>query len=995
MHTVQWLLDPSCLVDIVAFESALNAVANRAELEQAMHLYRGELLPQCYEDWILPRREQLRQQAMDALVRLVNLLEEERNYRGALAYCRQLQQIDPYNEETYRRLMTLHGSMGDRAGALRVYQLCVKVLQEELDAAPAPATRELYQRLLDTTTGPPSHTEPDQNQPLLVGRRSEWKRLLDLWFAAGSGRASCVVISGEAGIGKTRLAEELATWVQRQGYSAAIARCYAAEGALTYAPVVAWLRSPALRQRIPSLDPIWRREVARLLPEVLAGQTDLPKAAPLTQGWQRQHLFEALTRAILAVGGPQLLWIDDMQWADRDTLEWLHYLLRYEPSANAQQPVQLLVVATVRREEVDGDHPLESLLAALRQTERLHEIALGPLTAEETAALAAHLAGHTILPAQAGDLHREAEGNPLFVVEMMHARQGREERNGDFSPQDKTLPALPPKLHAVIQARFARLSQHAHELVGLAATIGRAFSLGVLARAWGQDDETLVRSLDEVCQRRIVRERGAEGYDFTHDKLREVAYHSLSAARRRLLHRRVAMALEGEHAQALDEVSGQVAMHYEMAGLVDQAVPFYQRAAEIAQRIYANAEALQFYRRALALQKESGHAEPQQALRLHEQLGDLLHFIGHYAEARVAYLDAARSVPPVDRIDAARLHRKLGNAWREQYHYQTALQLYGEARSLLEETRPKDAGNAEEAAHLPDDQDARAWGQEWVQLLLEMRSVYYWLGQVQEDEALAAIMQPVVERYGTGSQRADFYRTNASAAFRRNRSVATPAMVAGMRQSLAALLAAQDQERIPAAYFMLGFTLLWSGDAEAALAPCHTALHLAEQTGDISLEARALTYLTVALRQCERVDDAQQMAERAKAKAALAQMPEYIATADANLAWVAWRRASWAEVAAFGNVALDCWHKMPPGHASTPFQWTALWPLLALAAHADDLASAISHARALLDPAQQRMPDSLAHLLEQMLRVWDSSAPDRARDILGQSIALAKQLHYL
>jgi predicted ATPase len=160
---------------------------------------------------------------------------------------------------------------------------------------------------------------------------------------------------------------------------------------------------------------------------------------------------------------------------------------------------------------------------------------------------------------------------------------------------------LPSKIQAAIEGRLAQLSAPARELAELAATIGREFSFAVLAGASDQDEGTLVRALDELWQRRIVREQGADGYDFGHDKLREVAYAGLSTARRRLVHRRVAQALENAHARDLDSISAQVAAHYEGAGELERAVQYYQRGARVAQAICANAEAIEYYQRALVL----------------------------------------------------------------------------------------------------------------------------------------------------------------------------------------------------------------------------------------------------------------------------------------------------------------------------------------------------------------------------------------------------------
>ncbi|MCP4517469.1 MAG: ATP-binding protein, partial [Delftia sp.] len=153
----------------------------------------------------------------------------------------------------------------------------------------------------------------------LVGRQREWQALQSLWKKAANGEPRCVLIKGEAGIGKTRLAEELLSWANRQGITTAASACYAAEGQLPYAPIADWLRSEDLRARLPALEGKWRTECARLLPELLAQQPDLPAPGPLTEAWQRQHLFTALAHAVLSAVRPIILLIDDLQWCDQDT----------------------------------------------------------------------------------------------------------------------------------------------------------------------------------------------------------------------------------------------------------------------------------------------------------------------------------------------------------------------------------------------------------------------------------------------------------------------------------------------------------------------------------------------------------------------------------------------------------------------------------------------------------------------------------------------------
>jgi adenylate cyclase len=234
----------------------------------------------------------------------------------------------------------------------------------------------------------------------------------------------------------------------------------------------------------------------------------------------------------------------------------------------------------------------------------------------DTAQLAKQVAGGELDSDQAARIFRDTEGNPLFVVEMGRAMLRGE--NGDekvydgaeqegINNQERSTPtshwvlSLPPKVQAIIEARLTQLSPTARKLADLAAAIGRNFNFDIVVQASDSSEEEVINGLDELCHRSIVREQDATVYDFSHDKIREVAYAQLSATRRRLLHRRVAQALESVHASALDQLSGQLAVHYEKAGLPDLAVTYYQKAAQIALRVYANHQAVEHFSRGLAL----------------------------------------------------------------------------------------------------------------------------------------------------------------------------------------------------------------------------------------------------------------------------------------------------------------------------------------------------------------------------------------------------------
>ena len=597
-QTLHWRSDAPWTLDVLDFERAIaqaeqaqSTTQTRKALETAVELYRGDLLPGYYDEWILPERERLHQLFLRALEQLILLLEQERDYPAAIHYAQRLLRDDPLHEATYRHLMRLYAVNGERAAAIRTYHACATILEREMAVAPGKPTRELYEQLLQKdvpsiNAAPPSAALVTAVR--LVGRQQEWSQLQIAWQNATAGKPLLVVLSGEAGIGKTRLAEELLTWVDRQGMTTASARCYAAEGKLAYAPITSWLHMDALRRTLTTLPDTWLMEVARFVPALLTQRPDLPVPGPLRESWQRQHLFEALARAVLGASQPLLLLLDDLQWCDQETLEWLHYLLRFDPRA------RVLIIGTLRPEEVIREHPLATLLASLRSSRQVTEIVLEPLNASETASLASEVTRQQLTPKLVTDLYQETEGNPLFIVETMRMGVEAIRAKEHLSPAEPQRANLPPTVQAVIAARLEQLSPQARDVVSLAATIGRAFTFAVLVQASSYDEDTLVGGLDELWQRRIVREQGVDGYDFSHDKLREVAYASLSTARKRLLHRHVFEALQTLHAPA-----AQLAQHAKAAGLFESAFRLSVAAGDEARRLFARSEARMHYINAL------------------------------------------------------------------------------------------------------------------------------------------------------------------------------------------------------------------------------------------------------------------------------------------------------------------------------------------------------------------------------------------------------------
>ena len=625
-----WIEDGPVVVDVHQFEDALaqaEATDDPTEQERLLQLatthYAGPLLPELYSDWVLLARDRLQNDYAQALRRLITILETQRRYDAAVDVAQKLLQTDPVQESTYRLLMQIHAARGDRAAALHVYHECVTVLENELAVEPSALTQALYAQFLkhgDTFMVDAATPQPVQERQghRLVGRHQEWQTLNAVWQQAAQGDARLLLISGEAGIGKTRLAEELLYKVRHLGMSTASTRAYAVGGALAYAPVAEWLRQPALWTAVQTLDAIWQVEIARLLPEILQRNPALPQPGPLQEGWQRQRFFQALIQALHHADAPLLLHIDDLQWCDEESLNFLVYLLSSDTTG------RLLVVATVRSEEILPDHPLNKLRWTLSQRDQLVEIELGPLDAAESAELAVHIAGKNLTTELQENLYVESEGHPLFLIETIRAGTEGRKLSSTSEPLLADTGTIPPKIRSVIQARLAQLSPKTLEVAQLAAVIGREFTYPVLRAAGGEDEETLVYAVDELWQRKLLREQGATAYDFSHDRIREVAYAGVSSSRRCWLHRRVAAALERVHAANLAPIYGRLAGHYEQAQEIDQACFYLSKASEVAIQQYANAEALDYLSRTLKLLPEDAHELRYACLKRREILYDKL-----------------------------------------------------------------------------------------------------------------------------------------------------------------------------------------------------------------------------------------------------------------------------------------------------------------------------------------------------------------------------------
>jgi ABC-type oligopeptide transport system substrate-binding subunit/DNA-binding SARP family transcriptional activator len=669
-HTVQ--LDPQAdlWLDVDEFEFAL-AHDGVAHLEAAVALYQGDFLDGFYDDWILNERYRLETLYADALARLMVAREAAGAQAAALSTALRLLQQDPVREEAHRLAMRAYCRLGRRNAALAQYRRCREMVQAELGADPMAETTDLYHAILDgrfaieqpVPVRPAVDAEglpprPSGRNPLdalvptrLIGRDRELGLLHDCWRQAEGGQAALLLIRGEAGVGKTRLAEEFAARLRWQGARLLWGRCYEFERLLPYQPV-----SEALRTVLPSLTPAaladaapWTlAEVARLVPEVAERYPDLEAPASTDATQDQARLLDGVASFLghLSTHQALLMVVEDLHWASESTLQMLHYLVRHL----AGHPILLL--GTLRPEAVARQHPLRSLQRRLSREGPARVLHLPRLTSEAVEAMVVEMsgAGNAALPL-AGRLYRETEGNPFFLMEivkalfeagMVHLEEGA--WRGDFPRISQGDLPLPAGLSEAIQGRVDTLDDATAEVLRLAAVLGREFDFDLLHAVSGRGEEATLEALDLLLRRRLLVEgSGAveRDYAFSHHKIQEVAYAATPLRRRQHAHARAGAALEILCGTAeLEALAGELAYHFEQGreldrALTEKAIGYLLQAGDRARGLYAHREAIDYYQRALTLLQEQEDCE--RAARTLMKLGLTYHNAFDFRQAREAY----------------------------------------------------------------------------------------------------------------------------------------------------------------------------------------------------------------------------------------------------------------------------------------------------------------------------------------------------------------------
>lgn len=618
---LQIWLDPSAVgIDVQRFRALVTERCDR----EAVELYRGPFCDglnlrdaELFEDWLRAERDALEITYLQSLRRLIVAERARGNAAAALDWSRRAIRSQPLNEDFYALAMEAAADLDDRAGALGIYRELKTVLHYEFGIGPGAEARAVATRAAQQPESMRFAQAAGGEPHAFVGHARECAILRDCQRRASGGSGSVVFIHGPAGVGKTRLVREF-VGTQRTIWC----RAQRPVSKVAYYPIAAGLREHLSRWGVPAVNEVWLKEAARVCPELSRAPQNTSLGAPE----DKVRLVDGLAAALTgAVGRGGVLIVDDIEWADADTVAVLASLVQDLP----RLPLVVVVIARNELEHVSGE--VRDVVATAARYERLTDMMVGDLSkAELTALIQGCLAdaGSRETSEWLGEfthlVYEVLGGNPFYAIECT-----RLSLDGMGELAMDPLSAARFGVPDVVRARVAGLPQDLRQLTNATATIGEPIDPDVLARMLDIDPWELADHLDDLVARRIlVSRRGI--VRFAHNLLAEVIYESLAPAKRQLLHERAARALIGAHALNLDEVSGQIAAHFEASGRDQEAIPYHERAAEAARRAHAHRMAIHHYQRLRTLLPQ------EQQVPLLLRLGEVLSY-GTTAEAEEIY----------------------------------------------------------------------------------------------------------------------------------------------------------------------------------------------------------------------------------------------------------------------------------------------------------------------------------------------------------------------
>jgi len=797
-----------------------------------------------------------------------------------------------------------------------------------------------------------------------TGRDRELGELLRMLEIVADGEGQVVGLTGDPGLGKSRLALEFRrlaepTATVLQGH------CLSYGASVAYLPLFELVRNACgiaagdppdliaarieLRVKAHELDV----SVAHYLGHAFGVTPADPSLAGLEPQAIRARTFDALRRLLLAEARhrPLVVLVEDLHWIDQTSEDFLAEFIGELPSA------PILLLATYRV----GYYPPWTSRSFTSQ------LPLRPLSPAASERIVASMLHHEDRGAAAAIAER-GEGNPFFLEEL--ARASRDQAKG---PEGVTVPET---VQQVLAARIDRLTAGQKTVVQVAAVLGREFSLDLAEEVW-DGGEPLEARLQELKELEFLRERhGAADrrFVFKHALTREVAYDSMLQARRRDLHGRVGAVLEHFQAGQRFDHCELLAYHYTRSAEPTRAIPYLTAAGDRAKDRYANEEAIASYSQAVTLIEERSDSRPDDYGAICEGLGIVLERLSRFDAALGAYRKTLATA--CDPFQQARLHVLCSEAEEGAHRFVEAV-----AQCDL----------AEQALGPGSDPPEPRWLSSWLAVQDQRMMLLYWLNDIAGHARLIERMRPLVQAHGSAEQRASFFLGLVQLALRRDRFLITDETLEFAR---AASAAAQEADSPPLWWsgFTFGFTLLFHGDLDEGRVVLQESLEEGERQGDAGTQSRSLTYLMVADRIRGDVDAVRNAIDTVIERARKAALAEYEAMAIANRAWVAWRRGDEETAATDALAALDMWGRLPIRYF---FDWMALWPLVAMALGSRQIDQAAEYARGMLPPPQQLLQEPVRTLVDSAVQAWDAGRPAETEEFLARAVHVAGELGYL
>jgi DNA-binding SARP family transcriptional activator/tetratricopeptide (TPR) repeat protein len=627
-------LSESIGVDAHEYEQA----GKRRDFQYLTSNYPGDLLPDdLYEDWTQTPREYLFQFYREAILSLAR--EDPATAAGLLI---PLLEKAPLDESIHRALMRAYALTGRRHHALRQYHNCVEVLDREMGIAPDAQTMNLFEQILqgEMVTHPPEPSRSGASElpvvPILAelekdstfaGREKEFESLLQRIQAAKDGNGNVILLAGNTGVGKTRLAFELLRAASSLGMSTLLGTCHEQEGQLPYQPFIEGFRRYLSDQGLPlDQNPILNFK--------RSGTGDLQ---------QEQWMLFKETAAFLheiTQQEPAVFLVDDLHAADETSLSLFHFLARQTRST------PLILLATYR-EDIPSTKikPVEMLLNSLYRERLAEQLNIKRLGREAVAGIITSILTGEPEPSLVRSIFEITEGNPFFVQEVTQSLRADglvERANGLWRLSSGGRLPIPSKLNDLLLERVAHLGEQVETILIAGAILGREFRFDLVYALSGLSDGEALDALDLALASRLLDEVD-DGYRFRHSLIRQTLYESLSQARRAHLHGRAAEGIKktfSSRQAGLDPHVEALAYHYLRSTQREQALPYLLRAGEQAASVYALEVSIRHYEEALSLMDAFHLDDPAQRWRIHESLGwwydtlaDIPRAVGHFEQA--------------------------------------------------------------------------------------------------------------------------------------------------------------------------------------------------------------------------------------------------------------------------------------------------------------------------------------------------------------------------